>query len=87
MQNLRKHGVEFEEASTVFSDRFAITVYDTRHSDGEDRFATFGFSNFGRVIAVMHTERGECLRLISARKATRRETKYYEENRKRLSGR
>ncbi len=83
--NVRLHGVTFDEASSVFSDRFAITVYDVRHSEGEDRYVTFGISGLGRIVAVMHTERGENLRLISARKATRRESKAYEENRTKLS--
>ena len=85
--NVRQHEVAFEEASSVFSDRYAMTIFDARHSKGEDRYVTLGISRMGRLVAVMHTERGENQRLISARKATRREYQAYEENRKRLSRR
>jgi uncharacterized protein len=78
-RNLEKHGVSFHEAGTVFGDPFAITYYDPDHSDDEDRFLTFGHSSQGRLLAVSHTDRGVSTRIISARLATRRERKSYEE--------
>ena len=77
--NLRKHGVEFEEARTVFHDENAIQFYDDDHSIGEDRFIMLGTSYRLRVLVVVHTEtgRGEIIRLISARKATAREQEHY----------
>lgn len=77
--NLAKHGVSFPEAGTVFADPLSVTVPDPRHSHGEARFAIFGVSSRGRVLAVLHTERGGRVRLISAREATRRERAAYEE--------
>ena len=77
--NAVKHGVTFPEASTVFADPLSITVADPRHSRDEPRFAIFGLSARGRILAVLHTERGERIRLISAREATRRERAAYEE--------
>lgn len=68
--NFSKHGVSFEEARTVFEDAFALTVADMDHSDMEDRFATIGLSLISRVLLVIHAERGERIRIISARKAT-----------------
>ena len=76
--NLAKHGVSFAEASTVFGDPLALMVPDPRHSHGEVRFAIFGTSTRGRLLAVLHTERGERIRLISAREATRHERAVYE---------
>jgi uncharacterized protein len=79
--NLAKHGVSFPEAATVFADPLSVTVPDPRHSHGEARFAIFGVSDRGRLLAVLYTERGdqgERLRLISAREATRRERASYE---------
>ena len=78
--NLTKHGVPFDEAVTAFADPHGRVVADPRHSVGELRFAILGLSNAGRLLAVMFTERGERIRLISARKATRRERADYEEN-------
>jgi uncharacterized protein len=77
--NAQKHGVTFAEASTVFADPLSVTIPDPRHSQDEPRFAIFGVSDRGRVLAVLHTERGERVRLISAREATRRERAVYEE--------
>ena len=78
--NAAKHGVTFAEASTVFADPLSVTVPDPRHSQDEPRFAIFGVSDRGRVLAVLHTERGQArVRLISAREATRRERAAYEE--------
>ena len=76
--NLAKHGVSFPEATTVFADPLSVTVPDPRHSHGEARFAIFGVSDRGRLLAVLYTERAERLRLISARAATRHERAAYE---------
>ncbi|MBI3947796.1 MAG: BrnT family toxin [Armatimonadetes bacterium] len=76
--NLRKHGVGFEEAGTVFGDPMAITFADPDHSVGELRFITFGFSSSQRLLVIAHTDRGQRMRLISARTATRRERRLYE---------
>jgi uncharacterized protein len=78
-KNLKKHGVSFEEASTVFGDPLALTIPDPLHSDEEDRFITLGESHQRRLIVVVFTERGDKIRIISARVATRRERKDYEE--------
>lgn len=78
-RNLTKHGVGFAEAATVFGDPLAITFYDPAHSDDEDRYLTFGHSTEGRLLVVSHTDRGNRNRIISARAATRRERKIYEE--------
>jgi uncharacterized protein len=79
VQNLAKHGVSFAEAGTVFGDPLAITYSDPDHSDDEDRFLTFGHSSAGHLLVVSHTERGNKTRIISARRATRKERKLYEE--------
>lgn len=78
-RNLANHRVAFAEAATVFGDPMAITFYDPDHSDDEDRYLTFGWSTEGRLIVVSHTDRGKRNRIISARVATRRERKIYEE--------
>lgn len=77
--NFRKHGVSFEEAITIFLDDFSLTGADPDHSLDEDRFVTFGISTVGRLLVVAYTERGEKIRIISARTATRPERKLYEE--------
>ncbi len=77
--NLRKHGVSFREAATVLLDPLGITIFDPDHSDEEDRFITFGFSAAGRLLIVAHTERGERIRIISARGITRAEREAYEQ--------
>ena len=77
--NLRKHGVSFEEAQTVFTDPLSITLSDPDHSEDEERFIDVGMSNNRRVLVVVYTERGKRIRLISAYKATRAERKQYEE--------
>ena len=76
--NLEKHGVSFDEAVTVFADAMAVTFSDTDHSEGEDRSRTYGLSNKQRLLVVVHTERKNNIRLISARKATRYEKTIYE---------
>lgn len=77
--NLRKHGVTFREAASAFGDPLAITIPDIRHSEEENRYALLANSERGRLLAVMHTERGESIRIISARPATPRERRAYEE--------
>ncbi len=77
--NERKHGVSFTEAMTIFGDPLSVTGYDPRHADDEDRFLTMGTSVDGRLLVVSHTDRGDTMRIISARVATRRERKVYED--------
>ena len=76
--NLRRHGVPFEEATSVFYDPLATTLPDPDHSVGEIRLLTFGYSSQERLLVVAHTERNDAIRLISARVATTREKKRYE---------
>ena len=78
-ENRKKHGVSFEEAATVFGDALSLTIDDPLHSEGEERFVIIGSSIQGRTLVVVHTERGDDIRLISARVATPRERKIYEE--------
>jgi uncharacterized DUF497 family protein len=84
LHNARKHHVTFDQAATVFLDALALTVYDEAHSQAEDRWFTLGFDVSGRLLAVAHT----CeiigisnvrVRIVSARSATPRERRYYEE--------
>jgi len=77
--NLSKHGVSFEEASTVFGDASSLTIPDPDHSKTERRFITMGEAFNGRLVVVVHTDRGDNIRIISARRANRRERKFYEE--------
>lgn len=78
--NLRKHGVSFEEASTVFYDPLAVTGPDPDHSRGEQRYVTFGMSSSERLLVVGHTDRGEeTIRIFTARPATPNERRIYEE--------
>ena len=78
VSNLKKHGVSFDEAVTVFLDPPAATFDDPDHSSGERRLFTIGYSSQGRLVIVCHTERRDAVRLISARRATRGETKRHE---------
>ena len=78
-ENLRKHGVSFEEASSVFFDPLSVTGDDPDHSVGERRLVTFGVSSSGRLLVVAHAETGDAIRIISARRITRAERKLYEE--------
>jgi hypothetical protein len=77
--NLSKHKVSFEEAGTVFGDPLGRIVADPRHSAVEDRLVLLGISKERRLLAVMYVERAEAVRIISARRATRRERRDYEE--------
>jgi len=78
-RNLNKHGISFDEASTVFGDTCSVTIDDPLHSMGERRWVTLGHSANQRLLVVVHTDRGNHIRLISARAATRHERKMYEE--------
>jgi uncharacterized DUF497 family protein len=80
--NLRKHRVSFTEAATAFNDFLSLTFDDEAHSDAERRYVTLGTSYQGRILVVAHTMRGEKVRIISAREATPRERKWYEEENK-----
>jgi hypothetical protein len=84
--NLRKHGVAFREAATVFRDALSITVYDPDHSEEEDRFITVGTSVAGRFLIVAHADRGTQTRIISARVLTRAEREAYENEIQRRKG-
>lgn len=77
-RNKRKHGVGFQEATTVFGDPLAITVSDPDHSTGEERLFTIGQSSTGRLLVVCHIEQGDTIRIISARRATAHEREDYE---------
>ena len=76
--NLRKHGVSFGEARSVFFDPLAKTVFDPDHSEMENRWVTIGFSKEGRLLVVCHAERGNTIRIISARRTTKTESKSHE---------
>lgn len=78
--NMRKHGVTFDEAATVFLDELAISGSDPDHPVGEARYITFGMSSLGRLLVVSHTHRAANIRIISARRVTRAERKIYEES-------
>lgn len=78
-KNLRKHQVSFDEAATAFDDPMFITFVDEEHSDDEERYITIGLSNRGRLLVIAHTDHEGQIRIISARKATRKEAKFYGE--------
>lgn len=82
-RNIEIHGVSFDEASTAFKDTLSLTIHDPLHSDEEDRFTLIGNSVKNRILVIVHTERGDKIRIITARKATKKERKQYEENAKR----
>ena len=75
--NLKKHRIDFADAVTVFDDFNTVTVNDPDHD--EERFVTIGMDAYGRILVVVYTWRGDVIRLISARKATKHERKQYEE--------
>lgn len=79
LSNLRKHKISFDEASTALSDPMAATGADPDHSIGELRYITFGISERGQLLVVAHTEQSDTVRIISARLASKRERKIYEE--------
>ena len=78
--NRPKHRVSFEEAATVLADPLTLTIPDPLHSGTEQRFVTMGTSYRRRMLVVVHVDRGDRIRIISARKATRRERQVYEES-------
>lgn len=78
-ENLRKHGVSFDQTKSVSSDPFLLTFPDKEHSQGEERFINIGRSSRGNVLVVIHTEREGSIRIISSRKATVSEQHTYEE--------
>jgi uncharacterized protein len=77
-RNLKKHGVSFDEAVTAFYDPLSATFDDPDHSNDEQRYVTIGFSSRERLLVIGHTERGEAVRIISARPATAHERKRHE---------
>ena len=77
--NLAKHNLSFAEATTVFGDPMSLTIPDPAHSQTEDRFIIIGSSHRGKLLVVVHTERGDNIRIISARRASKKERTNYEE--------
>jgi uncharacterized protein len=77
--NLKKHGVSFNEASTVFNDLLSVTFPDPDHSLGEERYVIIGLSSANRILIVPHTDRVGRVRIISVREATRNERRFYED--------
>lgn len=78
--NQRKHGVGFPEATTVFDDALSMTIPDPDHSVGQERFLLLGMSSRHRLLVVAHIEHGDTIRIITARRANRRERRDYEED-------
>jgi len=78
--NVKKHGVSFEEAQSIFYDEFALQFFDEEGSEAEDRFLMLGLSSEAQILMVCHCERnrGNIVRIISARRATKNETRYYQ---------
>jgi uncharacterized DUF497 family protein len=77
--NLEKHGISFEEATTAFGDPLSVTVHDPDHSEDETRFVLIGQSFQGKLVVIVHSELESGIRIISAREATRRERRDYEQ--------
>ena len=80
LPNIKTHGVSFDEASTAFRDPLSRTIGDTLHSEEEERFVLIGHSIRVRLLVIVHTEKDDRIRIISARLATNRERLRYEEN-------
>ena len=80
IRNIKKHGISFEEASTVFLDTLSITGADPDHSKGEERWVTFGNSALNKFLVVSHTDKNETVRIISARLGTKFERNLYEKS-------
>lgn len=78
VESSKKHGVSFHEAQSAFGDDLSLTIPDPDHSEGEARHLLLGASSAGRLLVVSHTERGDRIRIISARRANRAETRAYE---------
>ena len=79
IRNQRKHGISFPEATTAFADLLSVTIPDPDHSVGEHRYLLVGMTALSQLVVVAHSERGDEIRLISARQATRAERETYEE--------
>jgi len=79
LSNRRRHGITFEEASTIFGDPLSSTIHEPAHSIGEDRFISVGTSVNDKLIVVVHADRDDIIRIISARKATKNERRQYEQ--------
>jgi len=79
-RNFEKHGVSFDEAGSVFRDDMSIAIPDPLHSEDEERFVLLGYSYRNRLLVVVHTDRGDRIRIITARPASKRERMRYEEN-------
>ena len=77
--NVDRHGISFKEAATIFADPLSDFFYDPDHSDNEDRYVSIGLSKFGNILVVVFTEKNDIIRIISARKATKKERKHYED--------
>lgn len=77
-QNLKNHRVSFDEAATVFDDDLSVTFFDPDHSDVEDRYVIIGMSKENRLLLVAHADRGDYVRIISARELTNKERKAHE---------
>jgi len=78
--NLKKHGISFDEACSTFKDTLSVTILDPLHSEYEERRVLIGMSHKNRLLVVIHTEQGNNIRIISARKATKKERLDYETN-------
>ena len=78
--NFNKHGITFEEASTAFGDTLSLTIADPLHSEDEERLILIGRSALSKTLVVVHAERTDSIRIISARKATKKEKTIYEES-------
>lgn len=76
--NKKKHQITFQEASTIFFDPLSDTFYDPGHSIDENRYITIGMSEFMNILVVAYTYKNDIIRIVSARKATKRERRYYE---------
>ena len=77
-ENVRKHGITFEEGATTFGDAASLTIDDPAHSEDEERFVILGTSNRRRLLVTVFTERGDRIRIISSRRATSNERAHYE---------
>jgi len=84
--NRRKHRVAFEEAKTVFGDPRSLVIADAVHSEAEDRWVRIGISAMGRLLVVVYAERGDVIRLMSGRRANKREETDYEQTNQRPEG-
>jgi uncharacterized DUF497 family protein len=78
-RNRRKHGISFREAATVFGDPFSTEFPDLEHSQDEERYIIIGMSQRGQILVVAHAEEEDTIRIISARRATQHERRFYEE--------